>query len=395
MEFSPDLTPDQMRALGVLHGVYDDQDPRSNNFFLTRASMKKWKDSWIDPSAPGGWYEWYQKYHSGVRSEDDERQIKRWRSFKARHLAQLERADPSLSNLYIQPKRRQALLNWGIAPGIDVDRALKEGNVNKYLEKVAEKKERQNLSAVHKGAIGYGSTVVSGLAAVPVVHTLKKKMDSEIGQTKVTNADVASYQKAKNVRYAHRAEGEGSFHNHFNTASERAQIKKKVGNSPLFSKVTNPRPRHKARVEASNPAVAMHEYGHAHSFKSGAKKLRGVKFSGYAAGALATKPAGQLALALGATSDNDKVSKGSIAASAALTAPMLVEEARASISPYKHLKKTRGKKVANQFGKTMAKAFGTYATVAGATVGGTVLARSLSQKARREKAKESEAKKYL
>lgn len=136
-EFSPDLTPDQMRRLGVLGGVYDETNPRETNFFRTSASMKKWSDSWIDPSAPKGWYEWYQGYASGKRGPDDERQIKRWASFKARHLAQLQKADPTLSNLSIQPRRRQALLNWGIAPGIDIDKALEYGSSNKYLEKAA------------------------------------------------------------------------------------------------------------------------------------------------------------------------------------------------------------------------------------------------------------------
>jgi hypothetical protein len=36
-------------------------------------------------------------------------------------MAQLAKADPTLVDLSIQPRRRQALLHWGIAPGIKVD----------------------------------------------------------------------------------------------------------------------------------------------------------------------------------------------------------------------------------------------------------------------------------
>lgn len=135
--FHPDLTPEQMKLLGVLSGKYDDKDPKKANFFHVDASMKTWDPKWIDKTAPMGWFEWYQGYAAGKRTPDDERQMRRWNSFKARHVAQLQKADPSLSNLSIQPRRRQALLHWGIAPGIDINKATEAGDVNRYLEKVA------------------------------------------------------------------------------------------------------------------------------------------------------------------------------------------------------------------------------------------------------------------
>jgi hypothetical protein len=123
--FQPDLSPEEMKTLGVLEGKYTDGDPIKDNYFHVDASMKEWPKEWIDKkTAPLGWYEWYQGYAAGKRTPDDERQIKRWLSFKARHLAQLKKADPSLTDLSIQPRRRQALLNWGIAPGIDKNKVL-------------------------------------------------------------------------------------------------------------------------------------------------------------------------------------------------------------------------------------------------------------------------------
>lgn len=146
-KFSPDLTPEQMEALGVLvhkGSQYKDGSPKEN-FFRVRASMDAWPDSWHNPEHPMGWYQWYQGYSKGKRTADDERQVKRWLSFKARHLAQLKKADPTLADLSIQPRRRQALLNWGIAPGINLEKAM----TNKYLEKLA----KISIDPAHKGLL--------------------------------------------------------------------------------------------------------------------------------------------------------------------------------------------------------------------------------------------------
>lgn len=126
--FKPDLTADEMELAGVLASQYYQKDPKVHNFFKVDASLKKWPKEWTHLDAPMGWFDWYKQYSKGKRGPDDERQIKRWLSFRARHLAQLLKADPTGEDFSIQPKRRQALLNWGIAPG----------DKNRYLTKVAE-----------------------------------------------------------------------------------------------------------------------------------------------------------------------------------------------------------------------------------------------------------------
>jgi hypothetical protein len=151
-EFKPDFTPDQMSQLGVLRhpGSQYGEGTDKDNFFGVSASLKTWPQNWHNEEYPQGWYQWYQGYASGKRGPDDERQIKRWISFRARHMAQLVKADPSLEDVSVQPKRRQALLNWGISVG----------DKNKYLVKIAaiqEKKEShaaRNTAGVALGGVG-------------------------------------------------------------------------------------------------------------------------------------------------------------------------------------------------------------------------------------------------
>lgn len=135
-KFSPDLTPEQMKILGVLRhkGSQYGEGGDKDNFFRVSASLKTWPEKWHNEQHPVGWLNWFENWSKGIRTDDDERQIKRWVSFKARHLAQLRKADPTLENWSIQPKRRQALLNWGIAPG----------DVNKYLRKIEENGSRES-----------------------------------------------------------------------------------------------------------------------------------------------------------------------------------------------------------------------------------------------------------
>jgi hypothetical protein len=136
-EFKPELTPQQMLELGVFGGRYlrDCQKEfpkawfkrakllpmgikghnKTLNFFKVDASssLKIWqKNDWLHPQDPRGWFQWYCRYYLGRRSEDDQRQIKRWKAI-SRHVAQIKKhCKPKC--LTCRPRQRQALLHWAI-----------------------------------------------------------------------------------------------------------------------------------------------------------------------------------------------------------------------------------------------------------------------------------------
>lgn len=130
-EFTPDLTPAEMLALGVFGGHYfegehnefpvewfvgaqmsDHHDSTMNYFALDASSSREeWeKKGWIHDQDPRGWFQWYCRYYLGRRSDDDGRQIARWRQM-TRHIAQV-RAHCQVGDELCRPKQRQALLHW-------------------------------------------------------------------------------------------------------------------------------------------------------------------------------------------------------------------------------------------------------------------------------------------
>ena len=132
-EFKPELTPKEMLEAGVFGGLYFSDKPsdlpaawfkkaklspdgkrhKELNYFQVNASqpLAVWREkAWIRPQDPRGWFQWYARYYLGRRSEDDKRQIKRWKAYR-RHLAQvIMNCRPG--DQLCRRKQRQSLLHW-------------------------------------------------------------------------------------------------------------------------------------------------------------------------------------------------------------------------------------------------------------------------------------------
>lgn len=132
-EFTPELSPKEMLALGVFGGKYmtdcgnefpknwfttaklspEKKDPKLN-FFGVDASqpLTVWKKKgWIYPDDPRGWFQWYCRYYLGRRIPGyDDWQIKRWKAIR-RHIGQIQK-NCRRGQLTCRPRQRQALLHW-------------------------------------------------------------------------------------------------------------------------------------------------------------------------------------------------------------------------------------------------------------------------------------------
>lgn len=136
-DFKPDLSPKEMLSLGVFEGKYlndctgefpsswfkniksagvDGEPDETLNYFKvkSRQPLSVWKEKdWLHKDDKRGWFQWYCRFYIGRRHEDDERQIGRWKSFIARHKAQLIK-NCKKGDTNCRPVQRQALLQWGV-----------------------------------------------------------------------------------------------------------------------------------------------------------------------------------------------------------------------------------------------------------------------------------------
>ena len=132
-DFTPQLTPAEMLALGVFGGLYmtdcrkeftkswftraklsPGKRDNSLNYFGVDASqpLSEWhRKGWLHEDDPRGWFQWYCRYYMGRRMpEEDARQIKRWKAFR-RHIRQIE-LHCARGDFTCRRRQRQALLHW-------------------------------------------------------------------------------------------------------------------------------------------------------------------------------------------------------------------------------------------------------------------------------------------
>lgn len=159
IDFYPSYTPFEMLEMGVFGGLYLNSDREeypvewfekaklsqigvqdSNlNYYkvLSGQPLHVWREKgWIHTQDPKGWFQWYCRYYRGRRSVDDQRQIKRWKSFIARHRAQVFKNafdEFEFNNDKYRPVQKQGLLQWAW----DYRQDPKDMNVRKMnLEKL-------------------------------------------------------------------------------------------------------------------------------------------------------------------------------------------------------------------------------------------------------------------
>ena len=85
------------------------------------SSLEDWeKNGWIDKQDPYGWFQWYCRFYRGRRSDDDERQINRWKKlagpngrFRKRLINMIKKKNTKYNDESVSPVIRQVLLTWG------------------------------------------------------------------------------------------------------------------------------------------------------------------------------------------------------------------------------------------------------------------------------------------
>lgn len=156
-EFTPSFTPEEMLEMGVFEGKYiniikgipaswkkikkvvgpkDPPDVSLNYYGVkSRQPLSAWKaNGWI-MTDEGGWFHWYCLYYLGRRlGTEDDKQIKRWKSFVARHMGQLK-SSCSLSDKKCNVKQRQGLLQWGWDSSTLFSDQQREKNLKRMLQK--------------------------------------------------------------------------------------------------------------------------------------------------------------------------------------------------------------------------------------------------------------------
>lgn len=157
-EFKPNLSPREMFKLGSFGGTYwrpikskfydiklknahkkypnswwsgiptehlttpfDEYDKSINKYGVkVGTTLKFWESkNWIKKIHPYGWVQWYCDFFMGKRSEDDERQIKRWKGVAGERgrfmrflVTQILKKKKTWNDETVSPKIRQTLQHW-------------------------------------------------------------------------------------------------------------------------------------------------------------------------------------------------------------------------------------------------------------------------------------------
>lgn len=118
MEYVPQQFIDECNTTHIAKLTNTIYDISTNKYGVSCGmNYQGWIDSgWIKEQDPYGWFNWYINFYYGRRSEDDGRQIGRWKSFIGRHPAMLKsmciKAGRDILDESFGKKTRQGLLHW-------------------------------------------------------------------------------------------------------------------------------------------------------------------------------------------------------------------------------------------------------------------------------------------
>jgi hypothetical protein len=117
--FGPTLPEEFPEGWDVYTGYSKKSGVRSNLFQVhSGMSLAEWqKRGWVNDQDPLGWFQWYCRFYLGRRTNDDNRQIARWRAFTRHYDAIMINGKKDLNNRMAQ---RQSLLQWAYNPYGDV-----------------------------------------------------------------------------------------------------------------------------------------------------------------------------------------------------------------------------------------------------------------------------------
>ena len=102
---------EELRDIDKKYYSSDFYDVKLNYYGVKRGtSLRFWESKgWIYKIDPYGWFQWYFRYWKGRRSEDDLRQIDRWKRIVSRFVGILNRL---ISEGKDSKRIRQILLQW-------------------------------------------------------------------------------------------------------------------------------------------------------------------------------------------------------------------------------------------------------------------------------------------
>ena len=102
--------------------ISSDYDKSINKYKVKcGSSLEDWeKKNWITEHDPYGWFQWYCRFYMGRRTDDDERQVKRWLKFagpngrfKKNLINKIKDNNADIDDYTISPVIRQSLQHWG------------------------------------------------------------------------------------------------------------------------------------------------------------------------------------------------------------------------------------------------------------------------------------------